>query len=105
MTNPPSPVPLLHVQHATKRYAGVLALIDASLTLLPGEVHVLMGENGAGKSTLMKLLAGVVAADEMQVAVQGAPVTIHSPQDAFARGLRFIHQELNVVPQLSVAEN
>src|SRR5690606_232756 len=108
MTTAVDPSPgtvLLAVRHASKRYSGVPALIDASLELRAGEVHALMGENGAGKSTLIKLLAGVVAADRMDVAMRGQPVTIHSPQDALALGLRFIHQELNVVPGLSVAEN
>lgn len=96
---------LLRVQHASKRYNGVPALIDAALELRRGEVHALMGENGAGKSTLIKLLAGIVSPDTMQLEVDGRPVHIHSPQDAFNAGLRFIHQELNIVPQLSIAEN
>jgi ribose transport system ATP-binding protein len=97
--------PLLAVTHASKSYNGIPALIDASLELRPGEVHALMGENGAGKSTLIKLLAGVLSADSLHVAVSGQPVTLNSPQAAFRHGLRFIHQELNVVPQLTVAEN
>jgi ribose transport system ATP-binding protein len=64
-----------------------------------------MGENGAGKSTLIKILAGVLSPDSIQILVQGLPVSIHHAQAAFDAGLRFIHQELNVVPQLSVAEN
>jgi ABC-type sugar transport system ATPase subunit len=68
-------------------------------------VHALMGENGAGKSTLIKILAGVVAPDNAKITLDGSPVVIDGPQLAFAHGLRFIHQELNVVPQLSVAEN
>src|SRR5690606_21561914 len=70
-----------------------------------GEVHALMGENGAGKSTLIRILAGVLDADSVEVQVRGQPVTIHNPQAAFDHGLRFIHQELHVVPQLSVSEN
>jgi ribose transport system ATP-binding protein len=97
--------PLLAVSDASKSYNGIPALIDASLELRPGEVHALMGENGAGKSTLIKLLAGVLSADSLHVEVNGHPVTLNSPQAAFRHGLRFIHQELNVVPQLTVAEN
>lgn len=88
-----------------KSYGGAPALSDVSLTLLPGRVHALVGENGAGKSTLIKLIAGVVPADTMTVTKDGAPITLNSAGDALAAGFRFIHQELNIVPQLSVAEN
>lgn len=97
--------PLLAITHANKSYHGVPALINGSLQLEAGQVHALVGENGAGKSTLIKLLAGVLSPDSMTVAMQGRPVKIHHAQDAFNAGLRFIHQELNVVPYLSVAEN
>jgi ribose transport system ATP-binding protein len=97
--------PLLQINNASKSYNGIPALIDAALELLSGEVHALMGENGAGKSTLIKLMAGVTPADSIQVFVEGKPASIHHPQAAFDLGLRFIHQELNVIPQLSVAEN
>lgn len=97
--------PLLTIRHADKHYGATAVLIDASLDLLPGEVHALMGENGAGKSTLIKILAGVVTPDRAEISLNGQPVHIHSPQAAFDLGLRFIHQELHVVPQLSVAEN
>lgn len=102
---PSPPVPLLSVRHASKRYGGVPALIDAEIDVFPGEVHALMGENGAGKSTLIRLLAGVTAADKLDVAMRDRPVKITSPHAAFSYGLRFIHQELNIVPGLSVAEN
>lgn len=97
--------PLFQVRHASKQYNGVPALIDAALDLHAGEVHALMGENGAGKSTLIRLLAGVTPADHMEVQVRGQAVTLKSPSDAYTHGLRFIHQELNTVPALSVAEN
>jgi ABC-type sugar transport system ATPase subunit len=98
-------MPLLSVTNVSKAYSGVPALIDASLELEAGEVHALMGENGAGKSTLIKILAGVVEPDSCTVTLDGKPVWLDGPQSAFGHGLRFIHQELNVVPQLSVAEN
>lgn len=96
---------LLSIRNASKSYGGIPALMNAALDLKHGEVHALMGENGAGKSTLIKLLAGVTAPDSLDITLNGTPIHIHSPQAAFAHGLRFIHQELNVVPQLSVAEN
>ena len=97
--------PLLSLTGVSKAYSGVMALAEASLCLGAGEVHALMGENGAGKSTLIKILAGVVAADGCSIAVNGDAVRLDRPKAAFDIGLRFIHQELNVVPQLSVAEN
>ena len=96
---------LLSLANVSKAYAGVPALRAVSVAIEPSEIHALMGENGAGKSTLIRILAGVVAADTAQITIDGRPVTIDGPGDAFAQGLRFIHQELNVVPALSVAEN
>jgi ribose transport system ATP-binding protein len=95
----------LEFQGLTKAYGGVSALSDVNLTLAPGRVHALMGENGAGKSTLIKLIAGVVPADRMQVLRDGRAIPLRSAADAVRAGFRFIHQELNIVPQLSVAEN
>lgn len=88
-----------------KAYAGVPALDGVDLTLHGGTIHALMGENGAGKSTLIKLLAGVVPADDMVVERDGRAVSLTGPTDAHDHGFRFIHQELNIVPSLSVAEN
>lgn len=95
----------LKFQKMSKAYAGVPALDDVSLQLKGGRVHALMGENGAGKSTLIKLIAGVLRADAMTVERDGAVVPLASTQDAHAAGFRFIHQELNIVAQISVAEN
>ncbi len=89
----------------TKRYGAATVLSDVSLRLSPGRVHALMGENGAGKSTLIKLLAGVVPADSMLVRQGARTLPLRSAADAHAAGFRVIHQELNIVPQLSVAEN
>ena len=95
----------LAVANASKAYEGIDALHAASLSVAAGEIHALMGENGAGKSTLIKILAGVVRADSADITIDGRQVTIDSPNASFRLGLRFIHQELNVVPTISVAEN
>jgi ribose transport system ATP-binding protein len=97
--------PLLSLTDVSKAYAGVPALRGVTLDVAAGEIHALMGENGAGKSTLIKILAGVVAPDRASIAIDGERVRIESPAAAHRLGLRFIHQELNVVPALSVAEN
>lgn len=89
----------------TKAYAGITALDGVDLTLAPGRVHGLMGENGAGKSTLIKLIAGVVRADAGWVEKDGKRLTLTSPDNATTAGFRVIHQELNIVPSVSVAEN
>jgi len=89
----------------SKAYNGVPALSDVSLTLFGGRVHALIGENGAGKSTLIKLIAGVVSADHLTVEKDRKTVVLNSAQDAHNAGFRFIHQELNIIPQVSVAEN
>ncbi len=96
---------LLSLNQVEKAYAGVPALRGVTLTVAPGEIHALMGENGAGKSTLIKILAGVVSPDAASITIDGQAVNIDSPKTAYRLGLRFIHQELNVVPTLSVAEN
>ncbi|HEV7277520.1 MAG TPA: sugar ABC transporter ATP-binding protein [Devosiaceae bacterium] len=96
---------LLSLRDVSKSYGAAPVLRGASLAIAPGEIHALMGENGAGKSTLIKILAGVVAPDDAVIEVDGQAVTIDDPAAAHRLGLRFIHQEVNVVPALSVAEN
>ncbi|MCB9993172.1 MAG: sugar ABC transporter ATP-binding protein [Hyphomicrobiaceae bacterium] len=98
-------MPLLELENVSKSYAGTPALRQVNLSIGAGEVHALMGENGAGKSTLIKILAGVVAPDSATIRVDGKAVQIEDAASAHRLGLRFIHQELNVVPALSVAEN
>lgn len=93
------------LEKVSKAYNGVPALTDVSLSLKSGRVHALMGENGAGKSTFIKLTAGVVPADSIELVKDGTSLPLTGPQDAHAAGFRFIHQELNIVPQVSVAEN
>ncbi|WP_333827863.1 sugar ABC transporter ATP-binding protein [Pararhodobacter sp.] len=95
----------LTLEGVSRRYGPVQALDDVHLTLRAGEVHALMGENGAGKSTLIRLIAGLEAPDSGGMRLNGAPVRIASASAAQAAGLRFLHQELHVVPSLSVAEN
>ena len=95
----------LLMQHITKRFPGVLALDDVSLSVRKGEVHALLGENGAGKSTLMKILSGAYQKDEGDILIEGQPVQIRSSSDAKALGISIIYQELNLIEQLTVAEN
>jgi ribose transport system ATP-binding protein len=97
--------PLLEMRGICKRFPGVQALEDASLEVAPGEVHVLLGENGAGKSTLMKVLCGQYQADAGTISFSGRRIAPQSPMDAKGAGLVMIHQELNLVPGLTVAEN
>jgi ribose transport system ATP-binding protein len=97
--------PLLRLEGISKRYGATLALDGVEFDLRAGEVHALMGENGAGKSTLMKILAGNVSRDAGRILIDGQAVEIRSPRDARARGIAIIHQELNTVPHMTVAEN
>ncbi|RFA23532.1 sugar ABC transporter ATP-binding protein [Subtercola boreus] len=96
---------LIAMKGVVKRYPGVIALRDVSLSVRPGEVMALVGENGAGKSTLLKVLAGAVQADEGTIEVNGTVVQISSPRDSQASGIAVIYQELNLANDLSVAEN
>lgn len=89
----------------TKSFVGVKALDAVSLDFVAGKVHGLIGANGAGKSTLIKILAGVYQPDSGQILLDGKPVSITSPSVASANGLRFIHQELHLVPHFNTVEN
>jgi ribose transport system ATP-binding protein len=89
----------------TKEFSGVSVLRDVSLTIRRGEVHALMGENGAGKSTLMKILGGIYADYGGQIVVDGEPVRFATPRQAASHGIAVIHQEFNLVPELSAAGN
>jgi ribose transport system ATP-binding protein len=101
----PIATPVLEMRGITKRFNGVAALQNVNLTIYPGEVHALMGENGAGKSTLMKILAGAYIADEGEIFIDGRPANITDPSAARRAGINLIYQELNVAPNLTVAEN
>jgi galactofuranose transport system ATP-binding protein len=96
---------LLEMRGIEKRFLGVPALSDAGLRVAMGEVHALMGQNGAGKSTLIKALTGYVRRDAGEVRFQGQPFEASSPHDAQRKGISTIYQEINLVPQRSVAEN
>ncbi|WP_295862370.1 sugar ABC transporter ATP-binding protein [uncultured Xanthomonas sp.] len=96
---------VLEAQGLSKAYAGVAALEDVALRLRGGEIHALMGQNGAGKSTLIKLLTGVTAADAGRIVLDGAVVAPASPQQAQRLGISTVYQEVNLCPNLSVAEN
>ncbi len=95
----------LRAEELVKRHPGVLALDRVSIAVRGGEVHAVVGENGAGKSTLMRVLSGATRPDAGRIVVDGRPVQFRSPHDAHALGIRMIHQELSLVPELSVAEN
>ena len=96
---------LVSMEGIDKRFPGVHALDGAAFELLPGEVHALLGENGAGKSTLMKILCGVYQPDGGTIRVKGREVHIPNPRAAQELGISIIHQELNLMPHLTVAQN
>ncbi|MGE0280367.1 MAG: sugar ABC transporter ATP-binding protein [Rhizobiaceae bacterium] len=89
----------------SKAFGGIHALRDVDFDLLEGEIHGLVGENGAGKSTMMKLIAGVYHGFDGEMRVNGETVHLRSPRDALAAGIGMVHQELSIVPDLTVAEN
>src|SRR5260370_11348882 len=95
--------PVLEMRGIRKVFPGVVALDRVDLTLEAGAVHMLLGENGARKSTLMKILSGAYRKDAGEILIDGRAVGIGSPRDALALGNRAVYQELNLVPQLSVA--
>jgi inositol transport system ATP-binding protein len=96
---------LLEVQGVRKAFPGVLALDDVSFRLKRGHVHALMGENGAGKSTLMKIIAGIYTPDSGSFRLKGQEIRLKSPLDALQYGIAMIHQELNLMSFMTVAEN
>ncbi|MBE1574580.1 sugar ABC transporter ATP-binding protein [Amycolatopsis roodepoortensis] len=102
MTEPPA---ILRMSHIRKEFPGVVALDDVSFRMFPGEVHALMGENGAGKSTLIKVLTGVYGVDAGTIELDGSPVAFSGPGEAQRSGVSTVYQEVNLCPNLSVAEN
>jgi monosaccharide-transporting ATPase len=99
------PTPIITMTGISKVFPGVKALSDVDFRLFSGEVHALMGENGAGKSTLVKVLTGVYDIDAGRIELQGRPVRFSSPLDAQQSGVSTVYQEVNLCPNLSVAEN
>jgi simple sugar transport system ATP-binding protein len=97
--------PRLQLAHISKRYPGVLANDDVSLTVQPGEIHAVLGENGAGKSTLMKIIYGALRPDAGSVMIDGQPAHIRNPQQARALGIGMVFQHFSLFDNLSVAEN
>ena len=102
----PAPVaPVLETIGLTRAFPGVRALERVDFRLFPGEIHTLMGQNGAGKSTLINVLTGVHQPDAGEIRVGGEPVRFATPQEAEAAGIQTLYQEINLCPNLSVAEN
>ncbi|MFD9429827.1 sugar ABC transporter ATP-binding protein [Streptomyces sp. NPDC060002] len=99
------PRPVLEMTGIVKEFPGVRALSDVDFRLFPGEIHALMGENGAGKSTLIKVLTGVYSLDGGTITLDGRAVRIASPLEAQQAGISTVYQEVNLCPNLSVAEN
>ncbi|GAA1999390.1 sugar ABC transporter ATP-binding protein [Catenulispora subtropica] len=97
--------PVLEMRGIGKEFPAVRALTDVDFRLHPGEIHALLGENGAGKSTLIKVLTGVHSFDSGTVMLDGAPVRVVSPHHAQELGISTVYQEVNLCPNLSVAEN
>src|SRR5215813_9816965 len=96
---------MLIAQNITKKFAGVTALNSVNLELHPGKVNAIIGENGAGKSTLMKILSGVYVDYEGSIIYNSEPLRLTGTRDAEAKGICIIHQELILVPGLSITEN
>lgn len=96
---------VLHLKNISKSFPGVKALRNVNLEVYKGEVHALVGENGAGKSTLLNVMKGIYGADEGEIIYEGQPITIKNPGHASKIGINMVHQELNLVPELTVGQN
>lgn len=105
LSEPKSPHQGLSIRGVSKSYGGVEVLSTVDLEVRPGEVVALLGENGAGKSTLSSIVAGVVKPSSGQMMWQGAPYQPDLPIDARDAGIGLIHQEMRLLPELSIAEN
>src|SRR4030095_1768280 len=96
---------MLVAKNITKKFSGVTALDNISMDLHPGKVNAIIGENGAGKSTLMKIFSGVHSQYEGEIILNDKPVQFSSTKDAEAASIAIIHQELNLIPYLTITEN
>ena len=97
--------PRLELRHICKRYPGVIANDDVSLSIMPGEIHAVLGENGAGKSTLMKIIYGAIRADEGEMVFDGNPIASHGPSVSRALGIEMVYQHFALFESVSVVEN
>ena len=100
-----APLPAIRMERIEKSFGSVRALRGASLEVMPGEIHALVGENGAGKSTLMRILGGLMKPDAGNVEINGRDVTGWSTSEAISAGIGIVHQHFMLVPTLTVAEN
>src|SRR5258708_39691688 len=105
MTTPPTTALAVEMRGITKAFPGVVANAHVDLDVRAGEIHALVGENGAGKSTLMNILYGLIHPDSGEILINGAPAKIGGPRDAIARGLRLVHQPLQLIPGFPVREH
>jgi len=96
---------MVEMVKVTKRFPGVVANDQVSLTIEAGQIHGLLGENGAGKSTLMSILTGLYRPDEGEIYIKGKQVEMLSPKDAVVRGIGMVHQHFKLVKSFTVAEN
>ncbi len=96
---------ILELRNITKTFPGVKALDRVNFSLEEGEIHALMGENGAGKSTLIKIVTGVYQPDEGTILLDGKPISFKDPREVFQHGINVVHQERNLIPTFTVAEN
>ena len=96
---------VLETRNIGQKYSGIIALQNVNFRVRRNQVNVLIGENGAGKSTLVRILAGAENPTSGQVLIEGRPVTFHSTRDAARHGIAIVYQELNVLPNLNLAEN
>jgi ribose transport system ATP-binding protein len=96
---------ILKINGISKRFPGVQALQDVTFEVQEGSIHAVMGENGAGKSTLMQIIAGVHQPDGGTIEFFGEPVKFGTPAEAQEKGIAIVYQELNLAPNLSIAEN
>ena len=96
---------ILELINISKSFPGVKALDNVSMKIKNGEVHALMGENGAGKSTAIKIICGVHKPDSGIIRISGNDVVLHNPHDAFSYGISVVHQERNLIPTFTIAEN
>lgn len=96
---------ILRIRNLSKSFLGVKALDSVQLNLRKGEVHALMGENGAGKSTFMKILMGLLTPDTGEIVFEGEVLRNNTVHETLEKGISMIHQEISVVPELTVAQN